>query len=70
MSLKEGSRDSVMNITILNLTFVDFYKTADKETGKLIIKRIYKSPDGTTGTLGFFHKEIKKGDFHGCTIRV
>lgn len=59
-----------MNITILNLTFVDFYKIKDKATGKIIIKRIYKSPDGTTGTMGFFYKEINKGNFHGCTIRV
>ena len=59
-----------MNITILNLTFVDFYKITDKQTGKLIIKRIYKAPDGTTGTLGYFHKEINKGNFHGCTISV
>lgn len=59
-----------MTITILNLMFVDFYKTTDKKNGKLIIKRIYKSPDGTTGTLAFFHKEIKKSNFHGCTIRV
>ena len=51
-----------MNITILNLTFVEFYKIKDKKTGKLIIKRIYKSPDGTTGTLGFFHKEIEKSN--------
>lgn len=50
--------------------FVDFYKITDKQTGKLIIKRIYKAPDGTTGTLAFFHKEIKKSNFHGCTIRV
>ena len=50
--------------------FVDFYKITDKHTGKLIIKRIYKAPDGTTGTMGFFYKEINKGNFHGCTIRV
>ena len=59
-----------MEITILNLVFVDFYKIKDKKSGKLIIKRIYKSPDGTTGTMGFFYKEINKGNFHGCTIRV
>ena len=59
-----------MNITILNLTFVDFYKITDKKSGKLVIKRIYKAPDGTTGTLGFFNKEINKSNFHGCTIRV
>ena len=59
-----------MEITILNLVFVDFYKTTDKKSGKLIIKRIYKAPDGTTGTLAFFYKEIKKSNFHGCTIRV
>ena len=34
------------------------------ETGETVA--VFAAPDGTRGTMSFFHKEVEKGRLHGC----
>ena len=32
--------------------------------------RVYQAPDGTKGSMSFFRREAKRGNLHGCLIKL
>lgn len=32
--------------------------------------KVYRAPDGTEGSMSFFRREAKRGNLHGCLIKL